>query len=154
MIDKRKLLILSLFFIVLASSISVISAADSNATDAQNLADEEIELEQSDSNHDDLSKDGGLDDTIQNDDDKIGTRIVADNITTVPGEGIIVAKLTDDEGNPLEGYNLTLDILDTSVKRNFVTNSSGEVYFDLERPILHVGNYTGVIKFLGKDRKK
>ncbi|WP_405305446.1 hypothetical protein [Methanobrevibacter sp.] len=151
MIDKRKLLILSLFFIVLASSISVISAADSNATDAQNLADEEIELEQSDSNHDDLSKDGGLDDTIQNDDDKIGTRIVADNITTVPGEGIIVAKLTDDEGNPLEGYNLTLDILDTSVKRNFVTNSSGEVYFDLERPILNVGNYTGVIKFLGKD---
>ena len=151
MIDNRKLLILSLFFIVLASSISVISAADSNATDAQNLADEEIELEQSDSNHDDLSKDGGLDDTIQNDDDKIGTRIVADNITTVPGEGIIVAKLTDDEGNPLEGYNLTLDILDTSVKRNFVTNSSGEVFFDLERPILNVGNYTGVIKFLGKD---
>ena len=151
MIDKRKLLTLLLFFIVLASSISVISAADSNATDAQNLADEEIELEQSDSNHDDLSKDGGLDDTIQNDDDKIGTRIVADNITTVPGEGKIVAKLTDNDGNPLEGYNLTLDILDTSVKRNFVTNSSGEVYFDLERPILNVGNYTGVIKFLGKD---
>ena len=151
MIEKRKLLILSLFFIIFASSISVISAADSNATDAQAIVDEEIELEQSDLNQDDLSKDGGLDDLIQNDGDKKPTKIEADNVTTVPGEGKIVAKLTDDDGNPLEGYNLTLDILDTSVKRNFVTNSSGEVYFDLERPILDVGNYTGVIKFLGKD---
>lgn len=151
MIDKRKLLILSLFFIVFASSISVISAVDSNATDAQAIVDEEIELEQGDLNQDDLSKEGGLDDLIQNDDDKKPTKIEADNVTTVPGEGKIVAKLTDDDGNPLEGYNLTLDILNTAVRRNFVTNSSGEVYFDLERPILHVGNYTGVIKFLGKD---
>ncbi|WP_405297346.1 hypothetical protein [Methanobrevibacter sp.] len=168
MINKKTLLMLLLFLIVFASSISVISAANSNADDAQIIADEEIvlkqsnsdvqkvadaetELEQSDSNQDDLSKYGGLDDTIQNEDDKVSTKIVADNITTVPGEGIIVAKLTDDAGTPLEGYNLTLDVLDTSIKRNFVTNGSGEVFFDLERPVLDVGNYTGVIKFWGKD---
>ena len=45
MINKRKLLILLLFSIVLVSSVSAISAADSNATDVQTADGEEIELE-------------------------------------------------------------------------------------------------------------
>ena len=49
MITKRKLAILLLFSIILLSSVSLISAADSNATDIQS-ANDEIELEVSDSN--------------------------------------------------------------------------------------------------------
>ena len=48
MIAKRKLLVLLLFSIILLSSVSLISAADSNATDVQSAT--EIELEGSDLN--------------------------------------------------------------------------------------------------------
>ena len=53
MITKRKLAILLLFSIILVSSVSLISAADSNATDVQS-SDDEIELEGSDSNVTDI----------------------------------------------------------------------------------------------------
>ena len=53
MINKRKILILLLFSIILVSSISAISAEDLNATDIQ-TADVEIHLEQSDSNVNDI----------------------------------------------------------------------------------------------------
>lgn len=55
MINKRKLLMLLLFSIVLISSVSAISAADANATDVQTADVEDVELEQSDSNQDVLS---------------------------------------------------------------------------------------------------
>ena len=55
MFNKRKLVLLLLFSIVLMSSVSAISAADVNATDAQTADDENVELEQSDLNQDVLS---------------------------------------------------------------------------------------------------
>ena len=55
MFSKRKLLVLLLFSIVLISSVSAISAADANATDVQTADDENVELEQVDSNQDVLS---------------------------------------------------------------------------------------------------
>ena len=55
MFNKRKVVILLLFLIVLVSSISLVSAADSNATDVQTVDSDEIELEESDSSQDVLS---------------------------------------------------------------------------------------------------
>ena len=55
MFNRRKLAVLLLFSIILMSSISAISAADSNSTDVQTADNEEIELEQTDSNQDVLS---------------------------------------------------------------------------------------------------
>ncbi|WP_405265831.1 pectate lyase-like adhesive domain-containing protein [Methanobrevibacter sp.] len=56
MINKRKLLILLIFSIVLVSSLSAISAVDSNSTDVQTADSEEIELEQADSNQDEIQQ--------------------------------------------------------------------------------------------------
>ena len=50
MINTRKLLIMLLFSFVLISSISVICAADSDASDVQAVGGENVELEQDDSN--------------------------------------------------------------------------------------------------------
>lgn len=55
MFNKRKFMVLLLFSLILISSISIISAADSNATDVQTVDSENIELEESDSNQDVLS---------------------------------------------------------------------------------------------------
>lgn len=55
MFNKRKLAVLLLFSIILMSSISLISAADSNSTDVQAADSDEIELELNDSNQDVLS---------------------------------------------------------------------------------------------------
>ena len=55
MFNKRKLMVLLLFSIIIISSISIISAADSNATDVQTVDGDELELEESDSNQDILS---------------------------------------------------------------------------------------------------
>ena len=162
MINKRKLLVLLLFSVVLISSLSAISAADSNSTDVT-AVDEEIELEQTsdmpsvddevESDQSDsqvsLSKD---DNVIKSGEDKTNTVIIADNITTFPREGNILFKLTDVDGNPLEGCNVTLDV--EFIHRNFVTNSSGEGYFAINGTgaNLDVGNYTGIIKFNGNER--
>jgi len=163
MIKKWKLLTILLFSIVLLSSISLISAADSNAMDMQMVNGEETELDysnsdmqsideeiglESDSNEDKLSDDG-LDSQLQDDENKINTEIIADNITTFPDEGRIIAKLIDESGKPLVGYNVTLDL--KHVHRNFVTNGTGEVYFDLDGTNLPEGNYTGVLKFKGNE---
>lgn len=166
MINKRKLLILLLFSIVLVSSVSAICAADSNATDVQTADSEEIELEQIDSNAetapaDEITDQSGSQDVLRQADGadflsdgegKKNTVIIAGNITTFPEEGNIYFKLTDDEGTPLEGCNVTLDV--EFIHRNFVTNSSGEGYFAINSSgaNLKVGNYTGVIKFNGTDR--
>ena len=64
MIGKRKLLVLLLFSIILISSISLVSAADSNSTDVQTADSEEIELEQSDSNQDEIQKSDSSDEKI------------------------------------------------------------------------------------------
>lgn len=166
MINKRRLLILLLFSIVLLSSISAISAADSNATDVQTADSDEIELEQTDSNienvvdneaepvqsdsQDVLTQEDGID-SLSDGEGKKNTTIIADNITTFPREGKIYFKLTDLDGNPLEGCNVTLDV--KFIHRNFVTNTTGEGYFDINGTgaNLEVGNYTGVIKFLGNE---
>ena len=166
MINKRRLLILLLFSIVLLSSISAISAADSNATDVQTADSDEIELEQTDSNienvvdneaepvqsdsQDVLTQEDGID-SLSDGEGKKNTTIIADNITTFPREGKIYFKLTDLDGNPLEGCNVTLDV--KFIHRNFVTNTTGEGYFDINGTgaNLELGNYTGVIKFLGNE---
>ena len=166
MINKRRLLILLLCSIVLLSSISAISAADSNATDVQMADSDEIELEQADSNietvvdneaepvqsdsQDVLTQEDGID-SLSDGEGKKNTTIIADNITTFPREGKIYFKLTDLDGNPLEGCNVTLDV--KFIHRNFVTNTTGEGYFDINGTgaNLEVGNYTGVIKFLGNE---
>lgn len=161
MIIKRKLLLLLLFSFVFLVSISLISAADSNTTDLQVTGNDEIELDQSDSyvyavdedvefslsdlNQDNLSEDY----PVLNSKDKAKTEIIADNVTTFPDEGKIIAKLIDESGNPLKGYNITLDL--EHIHRNFVTNETGEVYFDLDGISLGVGNYTGILKFSGDD---
>ena len=161
MIIKRKLLLLLLFSFVFLVSISLISAADSNTTDLQVTGNDEIELDQSDSyvyavdedvklalgdlNEDNLSEDY----PVLNSEDKNKTEIIADNVTTFPDEGKIIAKLIDESGNPLKGYNITLDL--EHIHRNFVTNETGEVYFDLDGISLGVGNYTGILKFSGDD---
>ena len=168
MINKRKLLVILLFSIILISSISVISAADSNATDVQASDDEDIELEQSDvgmqassdrdvvseksDSKDALSQSDSPGDSLQSGEDKTNTIIIADNITTFPEEGNIYFKLTDIDGNSLEGCNVTLDV--EFIHRNFVTNSSGEGYFAINSTgkNLEVGNYTGIIKFNGTER--
>jgi len=64
MINKRKLLVLLLFSIILMSSISLISAADSNMTDVQTADDEKIEVEQSDSNQDEIQESDSSDEKI------------------------------------------------------------------------------------------
>ena len=166
MINKRRLLILLLFSIVLLSSISAISAADSNATDVQTADSDEIELEQTDSNienvvdneaepvqsdsQDVLTQEDGID-SLSDGEGKKNTTIIADNITTFPREGKIYFKLTDLDGNPLEGCNVTLDV--KFIHRNFVTNTTGEGYFDINGTgaNLEEGNYTGIIKFLGNE---
>lgn len=161
MIIKRKLLLLLLFSFVFLVSISLISAADSNTTDLQVTGNDEIELDQSDSyvhavdedvklalgdlNEDNLSEDY----PVLNSKDKAKTEIIADNVTTFPDEGKIIAKLINESGNPLKGYNITLDL--EHIHRNFVTNETGEVYFDLDGICLGVGNYTGILKFSGDD---
>lgn len=161
MIIKRKLLLLLLFSFVFLVSISLISAADSNTTDLQVTGNDEIELDQSDYymqaidedvefalsdlNQDNLSEDY----PVLNSEDKAKTEIIADNVTTFPDEGKIIAKLIDESGNPLKGYNITLDL--EHIHRNFVTNETGEVYFDLDGISLGVGNYTGILKFSGDD---
>lgn len=161
MIIKRKLLLLLLFSFVFLVSISLISAADSNTTDLQVTGNDEIELDQSDYymqaidedvefalsdlNQDNLSEDY----PVLNSEDKNKTEIIADNVTTFPDEGKIIAKLIDESGNPLKGYNITLDL--EHIHRNFVTNETGEVYFDLDGISLGVGNYTGILKFSGDD---
>ena len=165
MINTRKLLILLLFSIVLVSSVSAISASDSNATDVQTADSEEIEMEQTGSNVETVvddevepvqsdSQDALLqaDSTDSLSDGEIkDTVIIADNITTFPREGNIYFKLTDVDGNPLEGCNVTLDV--EFIHRNFVTNSTGEGYFAINGSgaNLDVGNYTGVIKFKGNE---
>ena len=161
MINMRKLLFLFLFLIFIVSSISSICAADSNATDMHMVNSEEIELDyrdsdlqsineendlESDSNKDILSDD---DSQLQSDENKINTEIIADNVTTFPDEGRIIAKLIDESGSPLIGYNITLDL--KHVHRNFVTNETGEVYFDLDGTNLPEGNYTGILKFKGNE---
>ena len=166
MINKRKLLILLLFSIVLVSSVSTICAADSNATDVQTADSEEIELEQIDSNVEtapadeitdqsdsqDILHQADTTDSLSVGEGKKNTVIIADNITTFPREGSIYFKLTDEDGNPLEGCNVTLDV--EFIHRNFVTNSTGEGYFAINSTgaNLNVGNYTGIIKFNGTDR--
>ena len=165
MINKRKLLILLLFSIVLVSSVSAISAADSNATDVQTAGSEEMELEQIDSNAEAAPADeitGQSDsqdvlhqavgtDLLSDGEGKKNTVIIADNITTFPREGNIYFKLTDEDGNPLEGCNVTLDV--EFIHRNFVTNTTGEGYFAINGSgaNLDVGNYTGLIKFKGNE---
>lgn len=167
MINKRKVVMILLFSIVLISSVSVISAADSNATDVQTADDGEIELEQigsdmqtaadkevksdqSDSK-DVLSEADSLDDPLQSGEEKNNTIIIAENISTFPEEGNIFFKLTDESGNPLKDCNVTLDV--EFIHRNFVTNSSGEGYFAINSTgkNLEVGNYTGIIKFNGNE---
>ena len=64
MINERKLLVLLLFSIILMSSISLISAADSNMTDVQTADDEKIEVEQSDSNQDEIQESDSSDEKI------------------------------------------------------------------------------------------
>ena len=88
---------------------------------------------------------------IRGSESKINTKIVADNITTFPREGNIYFKLTDEDGNPLEGFNVTLDV--EFIHRNIMTNSTGEGYFSMNGvgANLDVGNYTGLIKFKGND---
>ena len=167
MINKRNLFILLLFSVILISSISVIGAADSDASNLQTDVDEEIDLEQggsdlqtdlekeSESDQSDskdvLSKTDSFSDRVQSGEYKTKTIIVADNITTFPEEGNIFFKLADENGNPLEGCNVTLDL--EHIHRNFVTNSSGEGYFAIKSAgkNLEVGNYTGVIKFKGNE---
>ena len=164
MINKRKLLILLLFSIVLISSVSAISAADSNSTDVQTVSGEEIELEKSNSDIKSISDENiesdqsnlqealsESDNSIQKEGVKNNTVIIADNITTFPREGKILFKLTDENGSPLEGCNVTLDV--KFIHRNFVTNTTGEGYFDINGTgaNLEEGNYTGVIKFLGNE---
>ena len=164
MINKRKLLILLLFSIVLISSVSAISAADSNSTDVQTVSDEDIELEKSNSDIKSIADENiesdqsnlqealsESDNSIQKEGVKNNTVIIADNITTFPREGKILFKLTDENGSPLEGCNVTLDV--KFIHRNFVTNTTGEGYFDINGTgaNLEEGNYTGVIKFLGNE---
>ncbi len=123
MINKRKLLILLLFSIVLISSVSAISAADSNSTDVQTVSDEDIELEKSNSDIKSIADENiesdqsnlqealsESDNSIQKEGVKNNTVIIADNITTFPREGKILFKLTDENGSPLEGCNVTLDV--------------------------------------------
>ena len=64
MINERKLLVLLLFSIILISSVSAISAADSNVTDVQTADSEETELEQSDSNQDEIQQTDASDENI------------------------------------------------------------------------------------------
>ncbi|WP_292885506.1 Ig-like domain-containing protein [Methanobrevibacter sp. UBA212] len=64
MINERKLLVLLLFSIILISSVSAISAADSNVTDVQTADSEEIEVEQSDSNQDEIQESDSSDEKI------------------------------------------------------------------------------------------
>ena len=56
MLNKRKLLVLLLFSIILISSVSAISAADSNVTDVQTANSEDSELKQVDSNQDEIQQ--------------------------------------------------------------------------------------------------
>ena len=64
MINERKLLVLLLFSIILISSVSAISAADSNVTDVQTVDSKEIELEQSDSNQNEIQESDSSDEKI------------------------------------------------------------------------------------------
>ncbi len=64
MINKRKLSVLLLFSIILISSISAISAADSNVTDVQTANSEDIELKQVDSNQDEIQQTDASDENI------------------------------------------------------------------------------------------
>ena len=65
MLNKRKLLVLLLFSIILISSVSAISAADSNVTDVQTVDSKEIELEQSDSNQNEIQESDSSDERFQ-----------------------------------------------------------------------------------------
>ena len=166
MISKRKLLIILLFSFVLVSSISALSAADADVADVNAIddsqvdqndfdvqtADENLKLEQSDSNQkvsggNDLSD---LDDQLKNSEEKNKTVIHADNITTFPGEGKIVAGLSDEEGTPLEGLNVSLKVNNTEL--SFKTNASGQVCFNVSDFNLAIGNYTGTLKFNGNEQ--
>lgn len=75
--------------------------------------------------------------------DKIGTQLSSGNVSAFYNEGKIVAKLTDNGGNPIAGsyVSLSLAYLHPTLK----TNGSGEVVFDLEG--LAEGNYSGEISF-------
>ena len=164
---KYKKGLIFLCLIICLFCIGSVVAANSNATDIHTADSEDTELEQSNSDmqidigkevelnqsdsKDTLSEVDILNNPIQNDDGKINTKIIADNITTFPREGRITFKLTDLEGNPLEGCNVTLDV--KFIHRNFVTNATGEGYFNINGTgaNLDVGNYTGVIKFLGNE---
>ena len=166
MITKRKLMIMLLFSFVIVSSISAISAADSDVADVQTIddaqlnlddcdvqaVDEDVKLEQSDSS---LKASGGngasdFDDQLTNGEEKNKTVIHAENITAFPNEGKIVAGLSDEEGTPLEGLNISLEVENT--KLSFKTNGSGQVCFNVSDFNLGIGNYTGTLKFEGNEQ--
>ena len=126
MINKRKLSVLLLFSIILISSISAISAADSNVTDVQTVDSKEIELEQSDSNQNEIQESDSSDEkisagnpksfselnrTINNNTDSL---IVLDDDYSYNEDtdsaflmGIIIGRAVtiDGNGHTIDGYN-------------------------------------------------
>ena len=114
MFNKRKLVLLLLFSIVLMSSVSAISAADVNATDAQIADDENVELEQSDLNQDVLSDsysfstlndliNGSTGSEIQLEDDYEFRTSYDDNSLTVNRDNVVI----DGKGHTIKGSTNT-----------------------------------------------
>ena len=114
MFSKRKLLVLLLFSIVLISSVSAISAADANATDVQTADEENVELEQVDSNQDVLSAsysfstlndliNGSTSSEIQLEDDYEFRTSNDDNSLTVDRDNVVI----DGKGHTIKGSTNT-----------------------------------------------
>lgn len=78
------------------------------------------------------------------------TILKADNVRAFPGEGVITAKLTDENGNPIADADVTLDI--AFIHKTYKTDANGEVQFSLKG--LAEGNYDGTIAFEGNRTHK
>ena len=78
------------------------------------------------------------------------TILKADNVRAFPGEGVVIAKLTDENGNPIADANVTLDIL--FIHKTYETDANGEVQFSLKG--LAEGNHDGTLTFEGNRTHK
>ena len=145
MINKRKLSVLLLFSIILISSISAISAADSNVTDVQTADSKEIELEQSDSNQDEIQESDSSDEkisagnpksfselnrTINNNTDSL---IVLDDDYSYNGDAdsAFLMGITINRAVTIDGNGHTIDGCSNSAK-GFETNSIAVLFKNIK----------------------